>query len=194
MKYLIQYVKYPILYHTYLIFTILQSTPFFCFFKPTCIFRLLFLRDSSSFFELVIFPRFRLNPYTRMCVSSIGSSSTFCKNVKSHRKSQVESLFFWFSLIVVFFVFVFNLSLVTFPSPPGPHGGGGGDPRRCGRPRPLGGRPRAPVFPFLVKVAVDHEAARGTSQEHPVIYRGHTIDEFKSHPRQICAIGNTMIQ
>ena len=30
------------------------------------------------------------------------------------------------------------------PSPHGPHGGGGGGPRRCGRPRPFGGRPRGP--------------------------------------------------
>ena len=30
------------------------------------------------------------------------------------------------------------------PSPPGPYDGGGGVPRQCGRPWPLGGRPRAP--------------------------------------------------
>ena len=49
--------------------------------------------------QLVICPVFRPNPYTRMCVSTIGSYSTFAKNVKTHGKSLVESCVFGFSLI-----------------------------------------------------------------------------------------------
>ena len=40
---------------------------------------LLFLRERGLFFELVIFPQFLPNPYTRMCVSTIGSFSLFRK-------------------------------------------------------------------------------------------------------------------
>ena len=103
-------------------------------------FRLLFLKRISRFLEPVIFPLFRSDPYTRMCVSTLGSSSTFGKQMNNHSKSQVESWFWGFSVVFVFSVYLSKLSLVTFP-PRGPHGGCDGGPRRCGRPRPMGGRP-----------------------------------------------------
>ena len=111
--------------------------------KPTPIIKLCNIYIYTHIlFELVISLLFRPNPYTRMLVSTLGSSLFFCTNVTNPGKSPVESWFSWFSLICVFSVYLSNLSLVTFAPSPGPHGGGG--PRRCGRPRPLGGRPRAP--------------------------------------------------
>ena len=71
-----------------------------------------------------------------MCVSTIGSYSTFGKIVKKHGKTQVESLFLGFSLIFDFSVYLKNSSRITFP----PSGGG-----PCSRSlwcsKELGGRP-----------------------------------------------------
>ena len=55
-----------------------------------------------------------------MCVSTIGSYSTFGKIVKKHGKTQVESWVFGFSLIFDFSVYLKNSSRITFP----PSGGG----------------------------------------------------------------------
>ena len=80
------------------------------------------------------------------------------KKVKIHSKSQVKLWFLGISLISVFTLYVNNLSLITFNTPPpSPQGHAPPRPRgrpqaprrrrwpsRCGRPRPLGGRPRAP--------------------------------------------------
>ena len=73
-----------------------------------------------TFSEHAFFCCFRPNPYTRMCVSTIGSYSFFCKIVKTHGKSQVESWIFGFSLIFDLSVYLKNSSRVTFP----PSGGG----------------------------------------------------------------------
>ena len=107
----------------------------------------------------MICPCFEPNPYTRMCVSTLGSSSTFGNKVKKHGKSLVKAWFLGFSLISVFSVYLPNLSLVTVPPhPPGPRGvSGGGGPRRCGRPRPLGGRPRAPRRLFMVLLTLQQQ-------------------------------------
>ena len=56
----------------------------------------------TFFREHVFFSCFRPNPYTRMCVSTIGWYSTFGKNMKKHSKSPVESWVFGFSLIFDF--------------------------------------------------------------------------------------------
>ena len=53
---------------------------------------LLFVRDIV-FSELVIFPCFRPNPYTRMGVLSVRSFNLFCGNVGNHCKTQFD---FWF--------------------------------------------------------------------------------------------------
>ena len=55
-----------------------------------------------------------------MCVSTIGSYSTFGKTVNKHDKTQVESWVFGFSLIFDFPVYLKNSSRITFP----PSGGG----------------------------------------------------------------------
>ena len=79
--------------------------------------------------------------------------------MKNHGKSQVESGFFWFSLIFDFSVYLSDLSLVISPPTPtgptaaaaaavaqggaggpGPHGGGGG-PRGAGATGPSAGGP-----------------------------------------------------
>ena len=72
IKYSILYVKYAILYHTY---SILSSKHLILIFSEKTAFEsgLLFLRDTSLFSKLVIFPSFRRKPYTRMCVSTVGS-------------------------------------------------------------------------------------------------------------------------
>ena len=69
---------------------------------------------------MFFFSRFRPNPYTRMCVSTIGSYSTLGKIVKKHGKTQVESWVLGFSLIFDFSVYLKNSSRITFP----PSGGG----------------------------------------------------------------------
>ena len=79
------------------------------------------------FRELYFCCCFRPNPYIRMCVSTIGSHSTFGKNVKHHGKSQVESWVLGFSLIFELSVFLKNSSRIIFPPSaggplPGPQG------------------------------------------------------------------------
>ena len=75
-----------------------------------------------------------------MCVSTLGSSSLFGKIVKhnmvNHRNTNV---FFWFSLIFVFSLYLPNSSLIAFYPPPGPHGGGGAPGPSAGGPGPHGG-------------------------------------------------------
>ena len=50
-----------------------------------------------------------LNPYTRMCVSTIGSLSLFRKIMRNHCETPVESWFAFISLIFDFSVY-FNYS------------------------------------------------------------------------------------
>ena len=64
----------------------------------------LFLQNRGLFFELVIFPYFSPNPYTRICVLTIESLSLLGKIVKHHGKLLVRSWFFGFSLIFDFSV------------------------------------------------------------------------------------------
>ena len=101
-----------------------------------------FLR-GRDIFRTCHFSWFLPNPYTRMCVSTIGSFPLFVKQIKHHCKLQVGSWFFGFSLI-------FDLSLLISivhkgnnfgdpPPPPLPPGPGGrpphGAPRRAAPPR-----------------------------------------------------------
>ena len=68
---------------------------------------LLFLRERGLFPNLIFFI-FLPNPYTRMCVSTIGSFSLFREIVKHHCETPVESWFFGISLIWDFSVY-FNI-------------------------------------------------------------------------------------
>ena len=65
----------------------------------------------------------------------------FGKKVNNHDKSQVESWFFWFSLIFVFSVSLPNLSLVTFLLPPGPTAAAAVAQGGAGAPGPSAGGP-----------------------------------------------------
>ena len=65
----------------------------------------LFFWEKEPLFELDIFPCFRLNPYTRMCVLTIESLSLFREIVKRHGKLPIISWFCGFSLILDFFVY-----------------------------------------------------------------------------------------
>ena len=78
------------------------------------------MRDIPFFRGHVCFSCFRPNPYTRMCVSTIGSYSFFGKKVKTHGKTHVEPCVFGFSQILYFSVDLDNSSRITFP----PSGGG----------------------------------------------------------------------
>ena len=59
----------------------------------------------EAFFELAMFPYFLSNPYTRMCVSTIGSFSLFREIVKNIVKHQSHIFFwilwFWISLFII---------------------------------------------------------------------------------------------
>ena len=111
----------------------------------------LFFRKRGIFFELVISLCFQPNPYTRMCVSTIGSFSLLRNKMKDHGKTLVEFCFFFWVLSDLYLSVYFNcLSRITYfhfffwggalpPSPPGPRGGGGG-PSAGAPPRPHGGR------------------------------------------------------
>ena len=63
--------------------------------------------QKHSFFELVIFQCFLPNPYTRMCVSTIGSFSLFRKKWKIivNYKSDLGFLgFLWFSISLLIWI------------------------------------------------------------------------------------------
>ena len=120
ITYLILYVKYSILYHIYSILTHFNhiSTHFK---NPPLSFRLLFLRDVGLLEEHVFFLRFRPNPYTIMCLSTIGSYFTFSKKHEICGKSQIESWVGGFSLIFDFSVYLESSSRITFPPRVGDH-------------------------------------------------------------------------
>ena len=80
-----------------------------------CCFWEIYLFSRTCFFFL-----FSAEPYTRMCVSTVGSYSTFGNIVKKYGKTQVESWVSGFSLIFDFSVYLKNSSRITFP----PSGGG----------------------------------------------------------------------
>ena len=106
-------------YHIYLILTFLNHI--YTFLKNhTLSFRLLFFERYTFCRKLAVFSGFRLNPYTRICVSTIGSYSTFCTQMQSHGKSPVESWVWGFSPIFDFSVYLKKSSRITFP----PSGGG----------------------------------------------------------------------
>ena len=69
-------------------------------FESACESGLLFLREIV-FFELVNFPCFQPNPYTRMCVLTVGSFNCFGKQMQYHEKTIVECCFGGFSLTTV---------------------------------------------------------------------------------------------
>ena len=64
-----------------------------------------FVQEGNLFFKLDLFPQFRPNPYTRMCVLTIGSLSRFRKIVTNHCNTPVTSWVFWNSLIWDFSVY-----------------------------------------------------------------------------------------
>ena len=78
---------------------------------------LLFLR-RRVFFRTCQFSLFLSNPYTRMCVSTMGSLSCFYRKMKKHRKIQVASGCFGFCL--TFDLSVFYYTGNNFGDPPSP--------------------------------------------------------------------------
>ena len=76
---------------------------------------LLFLRDRALFSILSAFLFFRPNPYTRMCVSTIGSFSRFGQLVNTYGQTLVESCFLLVSLILDSFVhFIYSLRITVW--------------------------------------------------------------------------------
>ena len=87
-------IKYDIIPTLYLPF---HDPHRFCREKPLSFmllrFKYIVLFSNSSFV-----PVFQPNPYTRMCVSTLGSFATLGKQVKTYDKSKVESGFVGFSV------------------------------------------------------------------------------------------------
>ena len=107
--------------------------------SSSSMFRLRFLRNIA-FLNLQFSIAFGRNLIPE-CAYRPWNHLRFFVKMNIHGKSQVDSWYFGFVSFSLSLFILSNLSLVTSPSP-GPHGGGG--PRRCRRPRPLGGRPQAP--------------------------------------------------
>ena len=82
----------PILYHTYSTLTSKHQT--LTFSKISLRVWAVILERYNPFFKLVIFPCFRTNPYTIMCVLTIGPFSHFGNKLKTHGKTLIEYLFF----------------------------------------------------------------------------------------------------
>ena len=91
-----------------------------------------------------------------MCASTIESYSTFGKNVKVCGKTQVESWVFGFSLISDYFVYLIDLSLVTFPRPPGPTAAAAVAQGRAGGPGPHGGA-GGPAGPDIDRLSIGNQ-------------------------------------
>ena len=70
-------------------------------FKSAFEFQAAIFETYSPFFELVICPCFRLNPYTRMCVSTLGSCSLFVKKVNKYGNTLVASWICSLSLRII---------------------------------------------------------------------------------------------
>ena len=70
---------------------------------------LLSLQDRGLFPNSSFFVRFLPNPYTRMCVLTIGSFSLLGNKMKNHCKLQIRSWFFGFPLIFDFSVYFDHL-------------------------------------------------------------------------------------
>ena len=115
-------IKYVILYATYSILTSRYQIPTFPKNQPSSLG--CYFSEKEPFFELVIFPCFRPNPYTRMCVSTIGSFSLVRKKMKTHGETPVESCFVFvfsaFGFLCLFELFIEDNFLGEGGRPPSP--------------------------------------------------------------------------
>ena len=109
---MILYAIYLILTSKYQITTFEKSA-----FEPG----LFFFQETHIVFELVIFPYFLPNPYTIMCVLTIGSSSLFRKIVRTHGQLQLRSWFFGCYLISDFLFILIIYKRNCFGDPPTSH-------------------------------------------------------------------------